>query len=485
MFSSRSAILWMLALAIAAAPSFGYTYKEVLDIYRVSGRELFRNQDLAEAMRTLRDSRILYLKSPSLQGLMERVETDELLGALERLHAAKLLPPASPRNDTVHDDGDVLVDARANSKDSRSQKPLYRAGRVTRPIPYYEKIRGPDYYILGGLLDTGTEFEVAKVGPGAGALLTFDDGRAAYIARRHISTLIKPEFMAKQDPSGVLEKRQLGPATYYRVRHRYAPGKSSSLSILWLPLGEGLTIRPHVTSAYDLVNPGSTKVDYVHEMGRRSSSVAALNGTFFINSPGKEYWGKPLGPILKDGRLLWSHDEKRVLDMKRSYIAVTTDGTVVMGDTSKTGRAIERLNREGSFLTGTPSPRRVRHLLGGLGWLIRNGDPMAWEQYAGTQFWYTYYSYHTKRPQTVVGVTEDGRGLVLLAQEGRPHSSRPMSLPMLAHYMKENFPIHDAVFLDGGGSTDMAIEGRAVIRPENNGGYRKGSTALLVVPNRE
>jgi hypothetical protein len=123
-----------------------------------------------------------------------------------------------------------------------------------------------------------------------------------------------------------------------------------------------------------------------------------------------------------------------------------------------------------------PSCRRL-----GIGRPARH-DELAWQRYAGTQFWYTYYSYYTKRPQTVMGVAPDGRGMVLIAQEGLPHSSRPMSLPMLSRYLKANFPVKDAVFLDGGGSTEMVLAGRPVTRQEHNGAHRRNSTAVLVVP---
>ncbi|MBI4869874.1 MAG: phosphodiester glycosidase family protein [Candidatus Wallbacteria bacterium] len=453
-----------------------YTYAEILEIYRMSGRQLYRNPALAQAMRLLRESRVLYLKSADVAALAAQVERPEILAALATLHDAGLLPQARTSADTIHVEKDLLT-AEPPAKKTR---PIYRAGRVRKPIPFYELIDFKNYYILGGMLPANTELEVVTAHREKVAMVAFEGREPAYIAMEHVAELAQPEFRARQSPAGIVSKSRVGSATWYRAVHEYAPGKRASLSILWVPLGGDLTVRPYVTGAYDLTAPGPTQVTGIDDMAAESGAVAAVNGTFFINAPAGR--GKPLGPIVLDGRKAWSYDEQRVLKMNRAFLAVTADGRAVLGETDLPTDGILEQALQGRLLPGAFRGARLRHLIGGFGWLMRDGDELAWQRYAGTQFWYTYYSYYTKRPQTVMGVAPDGRGMVLIAQEGLPHSSRPMSLPMLSRYLKANFPVKDAVFLDGGGSTEMVLAGRPVTRQEHNGAHRRNSTAVLVVP---
>lgn len=471
-------LLLLLCLCLAATSTAqAYTYAEILQIYRTAGRKLFRDPELAGAMRLLRESRVLYLKAADPADLVAQVERPELLRAMATLHQAGLLPHASTSADTIHVEDDVLTTA----PPAKKTRPIYQAGRVVTPIPFYEFIDFKNYYILGGLLDAGTEFEVVHASHEKVAMVAFEDRPPVTIALRHVKDLAQPRFQATQQPAGVVRKFKVGPATCYLAKHEYSPGKTASLSILWVPMDKGLTLRPFVTGAYNKRETGPTQVMPVLDMARQTGALAAINGTFFINAPRTPGHGKPLGPILRDGQLAWSYNEKRVLAMNRAYLAVTDDGRAVLGETDLPGEEIARLNDEARFLGGSFANRRARDLLGGLGWLIKDGNELAWQGYAGHQFWYTYYSYFTKRPQTVLGVTADGRAAVIVAQEGLPHSSRPMSLPMLARYLKANFGVKNAVFFDGGGSTEMVVGDKPVTRQERNGAYRKNSTALLVM----
>lgn len=62
-----------------------------------------------------------------------------------------------------------------------------------------------------------------------------------------------------------------------------------------------------------------------------------------------------------------------------------------------------------------------------------------------------------RAPRSAVGVSADGKTLLLLALDGRSDASRGMSLHELAELLKRE-GAHDAVNLDGGGSTTMAIK---------------------------
>jgi exopolysaccharide biosynthesis protein len=87
----------------------------------------------------------------------------------------------------------------------------------------------------------------------------------------------------------------------------------------------------------------------------------------------------------------------------------------------------------------------------------------------------------TRHPRTAVGVTKDGKTVYLVTIDGRqPLLSIGVSLDELADYMV-GLGCHDAVNLDGGGSTTMIVRGRTVNAPSDRGGLRPVTNGILVV----
>lgn len=95
-----------------------------------------------------------------------------------------------------------------------------------------------------------------------------------------------------------------------------------------------------------------------------------------------------------------------------------------------------------------------------------------------------------RHPRTAVGYTQNGQMLFLVVVDGRqPGFSVGMTLEELAHFMRlrladfsqvrEN--AYQALNLDGGGSTTMAVKGEVVNSPSDQTGERPVANALLVV----
>jgi hypothetical protein len=61
-----------------------------------------------------------------------------------------------------------------------------------------------------------------------------------------------------------------------------------------------------------------------------------------------------------------------------------------------------------------------------------------------------------RHPRTAIGVSEDGNSLLLVAVDGRQDASRGATLVELGEMLKQ-FGAHDAINLDGGGSTAMVL----------------------------
>jgi exopolysaccharide biosynthesis protein len=84
-----------------------------------------------------------------------------------------------------------------------------------------------------------------------------------------------------------------------------------------------------------------------------------------------------------------------------------------------------------------------------------------------------------RAPRTAVGVTKEGH-LLLFVVDGRQQASIGMTLLELALFMQELGAV-DAMNLDGGGSSEMVINGRQVNNP-SDGRERPIGTSLMIMP---
>ncbi len=85
-----------------------------------------------------------------------------------------------------------------------------------------------------------------------------------------------------------------------------------------------------------------------------------------------------------------------------------------------------------------------------------------------------------RNPRTAIGITADGRVLIVVV-EGRQNASSGMSLLELAQFMANRLGADVAMNLDGGGSSTMAVRG-AVYNHPGDGFERSVSSAVLVFP---
>ena len=86
-----------------------------------------------------------------------------------------------------------------------------------------------------------------------------------------------------------------------------------------------------------------------------------------------------------------------------------------------------------------------------------------------------------RQPRTLAGVRADGRLLLVTIDGRRPGWSAGVTLAEAARVMR-SLGAREALNLDGGGSTAMAVRGRVVSRPSDPAGERPVSDALVVLP---
>jgi Phosphodiester glycosidase/SPOR domain len=91
------------------------------------------------------------------------------------------------------------------------------------------------------------------------------------------------------------------------------------------------------------------------------------------------------------------------------------------------------------------------------------------------------YGWVVKRnPRTFAGVDAQGR-TVLVTVDGRSVDDLGLSIPEAADVAR-SLGLVDAINLDGGGSTTMALRGQLISRPSDAAGERPVGDALLVLP---
>jgi len=127
-------------------------------------------------------------------------------------------------------------------------------------------------------------------------------------------------------------------------------------------------------------------------------------------------------------------------------------------------------------IAATPSiPFKPDFIIGAGPQLLASGKFVAQAEAAN----YSESLMRLRHPRTAAGWREDGR-LILVTVDGRqPQKSVGMTIEELANLMFE-FGCHEAINLDGGGSTTMVINNKIVNSPSDQTGERPVSDALLI-----
>jgi len=158
--------------------------------------------------------------------------------------------------------------------------------------------------------------------------------------------------------------------------------------------------------------------------------------------------------------------------------ALPATGAVVLSALPASDEALQILSLQaGSTVTleWTLGLTNVWDVMGGSPILVANG-----RRVVGTC---TTSFCSSRNPRTGVGVTADGRILMVVVDGRQARWSVGVSLPKLAAIFRKLGAV-SALNLDGGGSSTMVVRGEVVNRP-SSGNQRSVSTALMVLPGAD
>ncbi|MBV6510737.1 MAG: hypothetical protein FMNOHCHN_00214 [Ignavibacteriaceae bacterium] len=248
----------------------------------------------------------------------------------------------------------------------------------------------------------------------------------------------------------------------------------------------------------DLKKPGAVVKPYFNPAGRegitafsnRFSTIAAINGGYFDVTTGASYsalvnpdmlLARNIASVVRDSRTyyltrgFWSIEETR--DMAVDWIYHF--GTRVID--------IYRFTNPLNNAQGTPVPApsplngsamyEIKAGIGGGPVLIKNGQIRV--TYTEEVFWGSGVGLTNRDPRSAIGYTEDKR-VILFVADGRQTISEGLSLNELAAVM-QSLGCREALNLDGGGSSQMAVGTSLVNRPEGGTAQRAIPTMVAVV----
>ncbi len=176
-------------------------------------------------------------------------------------------------------------------------------------------------------------------------------------------------------------------------------------------------------------------------------------------------WGHIAPPVPVGGMQIQLRNNQVTASSTQAPLAIPTDGMVISGPTTLEMLALRSLESDRHVVVNMytlPDWSGMKHAMGGGPWLVRQGHTyvdMRSQHFSAN-------SLGIREPRSAAGITKQGRLLLVTVDGRRPHVSAGMTLYELAQLMR-NLGSVDAMNLDGGSSTQMAIYGQTVNRPSS------------------
>lgn len=222
---------------------------------------------------------------------------------------------------------------------------------------------------------------------------------------------------------------------------------------------------------------------------QRVGAIAAVNGGYFDTNGATSYSAVVYpGEVLAQNLSTISRSGVPY-PVTRSFFGMTSDRALSVSWIYHFGSRVEDIYVFGQPTPnspGNPAPAPVKSqgrpyekLLTGIGGgptLVKNGAVFI--SHDEEVFWDSGIGYAVKNPRTAVGWTKEHRA-ILLVVDGRQAASEGVTLPELAAILIE-LGCTEAMNLDGGGSTQMAIGNQLINRPEG-GTYMRPVPSILAV----
>ncbi len=243
-----------------------------------------------------------------------------------------------------------------------------------------------------------------------------------------------------------------------------------------------IVVRPYIKTSMAGVAP------FVHQVG----AIAGVNGGFFNTSTGASYSAVVYPNDVKAQNIAALTRNGQQYPVTRAFFGVDTARDVSIDwiyHFGSTVADIYRFPQPTQNAVGSPAPVPQRQdgemypgLLAGIG-----GGPVLVQDstvditFNEEVFWSSGVGYDVRNPRTATGITSDNH-VILLVVDGRQDASVGATLPELANIML-SLGCTEAMNLDGGGSTQMAVDDQLINLPEGGTYMRPVSSIWTIVPS--
>lgn len=155
---------------------------------------------------------------------------------------------------------------------------------------------------------------------------------------------------------------------------------------------------------------------------------------------------------------------------------------IILSSNNKYAHYLDREIKVGDtlkiFYNFSPNIKNIKSLIGG--WPVLLKDGMNLIRRNQTIEGITEKFSETRHPRSGIGFSSDKRTLYLITVDGRQPASRGMTLLEFANFMITE-GVHNALNLDGGGSTTLIINDKIVNNPSDSTGERFVGNSLLII----
>ncbi|MCE3234717.1 MAG: hypothetical protein K0Q50_897 [Vampirovibrio sp.] len=187
-------------------------------------------------------------------------------------------------------------------------------------------------------------------------------------------------------------------------------------------------------------------------------------------------WGSMAPKVPANGLQIQLRDNRVTAVSNTNPLPIPKDGVVISGPATPELQALaaQPPNRPVRLdLYTLPDWSGMKHAIGGGPWLVKKGQPFV--DWSAQHF--SSRSLGTREPRSAVGITADGKMLLVTVDGRQKNVSVGMTLYELAYLMRKLGAV-DAMNLDGGSSTQMSIYGKTVNTP--SAGNVGVSNSLLI-----
>lgn len=242
----------------------------------------------------------------------------------------------------------------------------------------------------------------------------------------------------------------------------------------------GIVVKPYL-------NPAGK--EGITAFSGRFNAIAAVNGGYFDLAGNTSYsalvnpgvvLAKNINSVVRDGktyiltRSFWGIKETR--EMSIDWIYHFGNRVLdVFSFSAPTNNVQGTPAPSPSPLNGAPGYELLAGIGGGPTLIDNDTIKITYDQEV---FWGSGVGYSNRDPRTAIGFTRKSE-IILLVADGRQTASEGLSLPELAQLMKDLGCI-EAMNLDGGGSSQMAVGTTLINRPEGGTSQRAIPTMLAV-----